>query len=212
VDYTSPMIYIVDDDPSVLKSLARLISTEGYDVTPFSRADDFLEQTKVQGPSCLVLDLNLPDQGGLDVQDEMSRRNMTLPIIFITGYGSIPESVKAMKRGAVDFLTKPLEGEVLIEAIRQALEKQKSHRLEDTEVSSFRERVESLSRRQREIFDGIIRGRLNKQIASALGIKEKTVKVHRSLVMEKLEVENFAELVRLAEKAGYSKEEGGDRQ
>ncbi|MGV8120980.1 MAG: response regulator transcription factor [Candidatus Xenobiia bacterium LiM19] len=212
MDDTSPMIYIVDDDPSVLKSLTRLISTEGYDVTPFTRAGDFLEHTKPHGPSCLVLDLNLPDQGGLDVQEEMSRRNLTLPIVFITGCGSISESVRAMKKGAVDFLTKPLEGEALIEAIRQALEKQKSSGIEETELSSFRERVESLSKRQREIFDGIIRGRLNKQIASDLGIKEKTVKVHRGLVMEKLEAENFAELVRLAEKAGYSRDEGDDRQ
>ena len=211
MDDTSPMIYIVDDDPSVLKSLTRLISTEGYNVTSFARAGDFLEHTKPHSPSCLVLDLNLPDQGGLDVQEEMRRRNLTLPIIFITGYGSIPESVRAMKKGATDFLTKPLEGDALIEAIRQALEKQKSHELEETEVCSFRERVESLSRRQREIFNGIIRGRLNKQIASVLGIKEKTVKVHRGLVMEKLEVESFAELVRLAEKSGYSREEGDDR-
>jgi len=207
-----PMIYIVDDDPSVLKSLTRLISSEGFNVMSFSRAGDFLEQVDREGPSCLVLDLNLPDLGGLDLQEEMNSRDIRIPIIFITRYGNVPDSVKAMKKGAVDFLTKPLVSEALLEAIRQALEKQQSFELRENEVKSFRRRVESLSKRQKEIFRGIIGGRLNKQIGSALGIKEKTVKVHRSHVMEKLGVDSFAELVRLAEKAGFSRKEGDDEQ
>ncbi len=195
-------VSIVDDDPSVLKALARLIGTAGYRVRTYDRAPAFLDGRLPKGPNCLVLDLQMPGLGGLDVQRELVARGLHLPVIFLTGHGSIPSSVEAMKAGALDFLTKPVRGADLLEAVRAALDKDKARLKGQHDLDSIRRRIATLSPREHEVFRWVIAGRLNKQTAAEMGISEKTVKFHRAMVMRKMKANSVAELTILADRAG----------
>lgn len=197
-------VYIVDDDPSVLKSLARLVGTAGYRVKAFDRAAAFLEGRLLKGPKCLVLDLRMPGLGGLDLQRELAARGLALPVIFLTGHGNVPASVEAMKAGALDFLTKPVRGEALLEAVAAALEKDRARLKDQHGLDSIRRRIETLSPRELQVLRWVIAGSLNKQTAAELGISEKTVKFHRAVVMQKMKAGSVAELTMLANRAGLA--------
>jgi FixJ family two-component response regulator len=199
---TEGVVFVVDDDPSVRRSLTRLIKSAGFTVESFASAPEFLEHPRPDMPGCLVLDINMPKVSGLELQDEIARAGLNLPIIFLTGYGTVPASVRAMKAGAVDFLEKPVNDNTLLDVIQQAVERNRRARLEQAEVRKIRRRVESLSPRERQVFGLLITGMLNKQIAAELGIAEKTIKVHRARVMEKMQAGSIAELVRLAAALG----------
>lgn len=194
-------VFLVDDDSSVRRALARLIKSAGYQVQTFVSAREFLDRMPEAETACLVLDVRLPGLSGIDLQRELQRTNLILPIIFITGHGDIPTTVKAMKAGAVDFLPKPVRDTELLRAIEQALARAIHDRAQLDEAKKIRSRVEKLTAREHEVMSLIIKGWLNKQIAFELGIGEKTIKVHRARVMEKMEVDSVAELVRLAERA-----------
>ena len=195
-------VFIVDDDPSVRKSLGRLLKSTGYEVELFESAHEFLHTDPTcQGPSCLVLDMKMPELSGFDLQEEMNKKAYTLPIVFITGHGDIPMGVKAMKTGAVDFLTKPFDEKDLLGAVEEALRKDIKTREDNSERQSILQKIESLTPREYEILTYVITGMLNKQIAYDLKISEKTVKVHRGRVMDKMGVDSVAQLVRLADKA-----------
>ena len=198
----SPIVYVVDDDPSIRRSLARLIRSAGFRVETFAQAQDFLEQKGWMDPNCLVLDVNLPGLSGLDLQKELSSRGYSMPIVFITGYGTIPMTVQAMKGGAVEFLEKPVDHQVLLNAIHQAIEKDRQMRRQYNELKGIRQRVTSLTPREKEVLPLVVSGMLNKQIAFKLGTTEKTIKVHRARIMEKMEADSLADLVRLAQKGG----------
>jgi FixJ family two-component response regulator len=191
----APVIFVVDDDRSVRKSLMRVMASAGYAVEAFASAREFLEREPFSGPSCLVLDVRMPGLTGLDLQEALAGKGHRMPIVFITGHGDISMSVKAMKAGAADFLTKPFDVEKLLEAVERAVRK-------DVETAGILEGVKRLTPREMEVFALVVTGMLNKQIASALGIGEKTVKVHRARVMEKMQAGSVAELVRLADRAG----------
>jgi FixJ family two-component response regulator len=193
-----PIVFVVDDDASVCKSLDRLIRSVGLKAETFTSAKDFLRREPHNGPSCLVLDVRMPGLSGLDLQRELAAKDYSIPIIFITGHGDIPMSVQAMKAGAADFLPKPFSDQELLDAIHAALEKDTLAREEREELSKIQRRIGSLTPREHEVFVRVVTGMLNKQIASELGASEKTVKVHRARVMEKMGVQS---LVRLAEKA-----------
>jgi FixJ family two-component response regulator len=197
-----PTVFVIDDDPSVRKSLSRLLRSAGYLSETFSCAEEFLGREHFDGIGCLLLDVQMPGLSGMDLQKELNKADYHMPIIFITGHGDIPMSVEAMKEGAVDFLTKPFDDKELLKAIEDAIEKDRQTRAEYDEVLDIRGRIELLTPRENEILCYIITGMLNKQIALKLDIAEKTVKVHRGRVMEKLGVDSVAELVRLAEKVG----------
>lgn len=197
-----PIVFVVDDDKAVRKSLERLIKSVDLTVQAFSSAREFLESDPSAGPSCLVLDVRMPGLSGIDLQKELGKMGYTIPIIFITGYGDIPMSVRTMKRGAIDFLTKPFNDQDLLDAIHRAIEKDKQIRREQDEIGTIQQRVDSLTPREREVFSLVVTGMLNKQIAYDLGMSEKTVKVHRSRVMDKMQADSLAELVRLAYKVG----------
>jgi RNA polymerase sigma factor (sigma-70 family) len=197
-------VFLVDDDASVRKALTRLMKSAGYDVQAFPSARDFLERWREtsRSPACLVLDIRMPGLSGLDLQHELRAADAVLPIIFITGHGNIPISVKAMKEGAVDFLSKPVKDDELLKAIEQALARASRDLNERHEHEDVQRRLETLTPREREVMTLVVRGLLNKQIAVELGTVEKTVKVHRARVMEKMEVQSLAELVRIAERVG----------
>jgi FixJ family two-component response regulator len=192
-----PVVYVVDDDVSVRESLELLIGSAGWHPETFGSAEDFLARSRIDGPSCLVLDVSLPNLNGLDLQERIVDR-AGVPIIFITGYGDVPTSVQAMKAGAVEFLTKPFSDEVLLTAIRLAIERSSAARAHESELHELRDRHESLTPREREIMALVVSGLLNKQIAFKLGISEITVKAHRGRVMRKMEVDSLADLVRAA--------------
>jgi FixJ family two-component response regulator len=200
-------VFLVDDDASVRKALTRLIKSAGYAVQAFASARDFLDARGVsdQGCSCLVLDVRMPGLSGLDLQHELQHANAHVPIIFITGHGDIPMSVKAMKEGAVDFLPKPVKDEELLSAIDQALRRAGRERAQSAELIDIKRRSAKLTPRERQVMKLVVAGKLNKQIAYELGTVEKTIKVHRARVMEKMEVASLAELVRLAERVGLDK-------
>ena len=199
----NPTVFVVDDDPSVRKGLRRLLKSAGYSVETFASAEDFLALDKSgNGPACLILDLQMAGMNGLDLQDELTNQNHIMPIIFVTGHGDIPSSVKAIKRGAVEFLCKPFDDERLFEAVEEALIKGAKARAVLEEKEGIRQRLGTLTPREYEILTHVIAGLLNKQTAYVLKISEKTVKVHRARVMEKMGVDSLAQLVRLAEKVG----------
>ena len=196
-------VFLIDDDASVRKALTRLITSAGFIAHAFSSADDFLKSRPAVdgGPACLVLDVRMPGLSGLDLQLELQTSDMLLPIIFITGHGNIPMSVRAMKDGAVDFLAKPVQDEVLLKAIEQALERAHRGHAERAELDDIRRRLASLTPREAEVMQLVVQGFLNKQIAFDLGTVEKTIKVHRARVMVKMKAKSLAELVHLAERA-----------
>jgi RNA polymerase sigma factor (sigma-70 family) len=196
----APVVFVVDDDPSVRSSLTFLISTVGLRVESFDSADSFLHKEPPDAPCCLVLDVRLPGLSGLDLQRELVTRNMCIPIVFVTGHGDIPMGVRAMKAGAVEFLTKPFRDQDLLDAIRVALERDRARREQEKELTELRQRFESLSPREQEVMSMVVSGMLNKQIAGQLGTSENTVKVHRSRAMEKMNAQSLADLVRMVER------------
>jgi FixJ family two-component response regulator len=198
----APMVFVVDDDPSVRKSLTRLIGSAGYAVEAFASAREFLARELYLGPCCLVLDVRMPGLTGLDLQEALAGAGRRMSIVFVTGHVDVPGSVRAMKRGAVDLLTKPVDGQDLLAAVQRALAKDLQERAVETRLSSIQERVNKLTPRETEVFALVVTGMLNKQIAFELGISEKTVKVHRARVMEKMRTSSVAELVRLADRVG----------
>jgi RNA polymerase sigma factor (sigma-70 family) len=195
-----PVVFVVDDDPSVRSSLKLLINTVGLQVETFDSADGLLRRKLPDVPSCLVLDVRLRGLSGLDFQRELAARNCSIPIIFITGHGDIPMSVRAMKAGAIEFLTKPFRDQDLLDAIRVALEKDQSRREQEKQVADLKERYNSLTPREQEVISMVVSGMLNKQIADQLGTAENTVKVQRSRAMEKMKAESVPDLVRMLEK------------
>jgi len=197
-----PTVFVIDDDASVRKSLSRLLRSAGYMAETFASAEEFLGREHFNGIGCLLLDVQMPGLTGMDLQEELNRADYHMPIIFITGHGNIPMSVEAMKKGAVDFLTKPFDDNELLQAIEKAIEKDTHARAEYDEALEIHRHIELLTPREKEILRYVITGMLNKQIALKLDIAEKTVKVHRGRIMEKLCVDSVAELVRLAEKVG----------
>jgi RNA polymerase sigma factor (sigma-70 family) len=197
---SAPIVFVVDDDPSVRSSLEFLISTVGLQVDSFDSAEAFLRRKPPEGPSCLVLDVRLRGLSGLDFQRELSSRNIRIPIIFITGHGDIPMCARAMKAGALEFLTKPFRDQDLLDAIRFGLERDQAMRDHDKGLTELQQRFESLTPREREVISMVALGMLNKQIAGQLGTSENTVKVHRSRAMEKMHAPSVAELVRMLEK------------
>jgi len=195
-------VFVVDDDASIRDALKSLIRSVGLKVELFGSPREFLQGKRPDAPSCLVLDVRLPGKSGLDFQRELVEANIPLPIIFITGHGDIPMSVRAMKAGAVEFLTKPFRDQDLLDAIQVALERDRARRQRQAEIAMLRERLESLTPREREILPRVVSGLLNKQVAAELGTTEATVKVHRSQLMRKMGADSLPELVRMAEKIG----------
>jgi FixJ family two-component response regulator len=196
------LVSVVDDDPSVRRSLARLVKGAGYRVEAFASAHEFLARPPEEGPACLLLDVRMPGLTGLDLQETLAIAAHSTSIIFITGYLDVRASVKAMKGGAVDFLTKPVNDEELLGAIERAVARAGAARLEEDRITEIRERIKTLTPREAEVFALVVTGMLNKQIASDLRVSEKMVKVHRGRVMEKMRARSLAELVRLADEGG----------
>lgn len=195
-------VYVVDDSPSVRRAMSRLLKSVGMQVEVFSSAGEFLEHDLPDAPTCVVLDIRMPRISGLDLQRELANRGLDVPIIFITGHGDINMAVKAMKDGAVDFLPKPVNDQDLISAINRALVGHKSRREDQAEIAVVQKRADRLTPRERQVMEMVVTGMLNKQVAYDLGTAEKTIKVHRARVMEKMEAESLAELVRLAARIG----------
>jgi FixJ family two-component response regulator len=197
-----PTVFVIDDYAPVRNAISRLLRADGFAVTAFASADAFLAQYDPGAWGCLVLDLAMPAVGGLELQEILAQRGSLLPIIFLTAHGSIPQSVQAMKHGASDFLTKPVNDEDLLAAVRTAIEKHRAIRQEQAELSEIRARLATLTRREREVLEYVVAGKLNKQIAGDLGTVEQTIKIHRAHVMQKMRVRSVAELVRLTQRCG----------
>jgi FixJ family two-component response regulator len=200
-------IFVIDDDPNLRASVGRLLRSLGLDAQLFASISDFLKSDPPDGPTCLVLDVRLPGQSGLDFQRELAAANREIPIIFITGHGDIPMSVQAMKGGAIEFLTKPFRDQELLDAIQLGLARDRARRESEKTLAALRERFESLSPREREIMIQVAHGRLSKQIAGDIGIAEATVKVHRSRLMHKMKARSLPELSRMADKLKLVPEE-----
>jgi len=201
-----PTVFVVDDDPSVRRSTERLVRSMGFNVQTFPTAKEFMERVHVESPSCLVLDVHLPGPSGLDLQRELAEAGVRIPIIFITGRGSIPMSVRAMKAGAVEFLTKPTRSRDLLAAIRAAIERDRVSHQARRHLEGLRQRYARLTAREREVMSLVIAGRLNKEIASEVATTERTIKFHRAHIMEKMEAKSVAELVRMAGQLGLAPE------
>ena len=194
------IVFVVDDDLSIREAIQSLVSLEGLRVETFATAQDFLRRTRPDLPGCVVLDVELPGLSGLDLQRELAAHGIKLPIIFITGYGDIPMSVRAMKAGATEFLTKPFRDQDLLDAIQQALERDRAARQHSKEIAELRKRFDALTSREREVMNLVVGGWLNKQIGFELKISEITVKIHRGRVMGKMGAQSLAELVRMTER------------
>jgi FixJ family two-component response regulator len=205
------VIAIVDDDPSVRRGLRRLIRSAGWKAESFASAQEFLARPGAEEPSCLVLDLQLPGLSGLDLQKRMAEAGLETPIVFLTGHGNIPASVQAMKAGAIEFLTKPFDDQRLLDAIQEAIKRDRHQRQEHAEMRELRDRYESLTAREQEVMQQVISGLLNKQIAGELQITEDTVKFHRGHIMRKMRADSLADLVRMAEKLGIRSHQGPPR-
>ena len=195
-----PIVFIVDDDVSVRESLELLVRDESWKPVTFASAQEFLDHPRKRVPSCLVLDLSLPDLNGLELQKQLGVENSDMPIIFITGHGDVPQSVQAMKAGALEFLTKPINHDALLSAIRSALQRSKIALTENAEIQELRDRYDSLTTRERQVMTLVVAGLLNKQVGGELGISEITVKAHRGQVMQKMKANSLADLVRMAAK------------
>ncbi len=197
---TAPVVFVVDDDPSVRSSLKFLISTVGLHVETFDSAEAALQRVPPDAPSCLVLDVRLHGLSGLDMQHELAARNCQIPIVFITGHGDIPMTVRAMKAGAVEFLTKPFRDQDLLDAVRIAIERDRARREREQELTQLQNRFNSLTAREQEVISIVVAGKLNRQIADQLGTAENTIKIHRSRAMEKMHAQSVVELVRMMKK------------
>jgi len=193
-------VFIVDDDALVRRSLERLLRSVGWRVKMFSTAQEFLDCRRPDGPACIVLDIRMPGLSGLDLQEKLSTTGLDMPVIFVTGHGTVPMSVRAMKAGAIDFLQKPIDDQILLDAILRAIDQDRRTTEERAERRELEVRLESLTPREREVFALVVRGLMNKQIAGNLGTSEKTVKVHRARVMRKMQADSLADLVRMGEK------------
>ena len=202
---TTPIVHIVDDDDSLRTAVSRLLRVAGYEVQSHASVGAFLLARPGSVPGCVILDIRMPGPSGFDVQDSFQKEGETLPIIFLTGHGDIPLSVRAMRMGAVDFLTKPVKREVLLGAVQMAIARDAELRIERDSVRQCHQLLETLTPREQEVFAGVVAGKLNKQIAADLGTAERTVKAHRAQVMKKMQVSSVAELVRMAENLRVSK-------
>jgi len=198
------LVFIVDDEPSVCTALKRLTRSVGLEAQTFNSAKEFLRAKRPDVPSCLILDVRLPELSGPDLQRELAEAKINIPIVFLTGHGDIPMSVRAIKAGAVEFLTKPFKDQDLLDAIQHGIEQDRLARLQHREIFEMKRQYESLTPREREVFPLVTDGFLNKQIADQLGASEKTIKVHRHQVMQKMKAESLAHLVRIAQKLGVS--------
>lgn len=194
----APIFYVVDDDEGIRESLVSLLESHGWTATAHASAEDFFKADRPNQPSCLILDIRMPDQDGFDIQSELKRLGEAHSVIFLTGHGTIPLSVKAMREGAVEFLTKPFTEDELLRAVGMALQREQGRWQLNQEELSLRSRYDTLTEREKQVFAQVASGRMNKVIAGDLGIAEVTVKIHRGRVMEKLQIKNLADLVRLA--------------
>ena len=197
-----PIVYVVVDDPSVRKALERLLRSAGHDAKTFASALEFLDFSHPDAPGCLVLDIKMPKLSGLELQDRLAEKGISFPIIFITGHGTVPTSVKAFRAGAMDFLQKPFKDRELLDTVSRGIEKHRRLRQEQKEMNTIQSRLKTLTPRECEVFELVVSGMLNKQAAFDLEITEKTIKVHRARVMEKMGAQSLADLVRFAEKLG----------
>ncbi len=202
--HATPIVFVVDDDISVRESLELLIRSEGWEPETFASAQEFLAHPRKLAPSCLVLDVSLPGLNGLDLQKRVAVERIEMPIIFITGHGNVPMTVQAMKAGAVEFLTKPFSGDVLLSAIRNAIERSLTALGHEAEMRALRDRYASLTRREREVMALVASGLLNKQVGGELGISEITVKAHRGQAMQKMKADSLADLVKMAARLGLA--------
>jgi FixJ family two-component response regulator len=196
------VVFVIDDDPSMRRSLDTLLRSVGLDVRLFSSANEFVHSERPDASGCLVLDVRLPGMSGLAFQQELAKAGIALPVIFITGHGDVPMTVRAMKAGAVEFLTKPFDDQVLLDAIHAAIERDRARRRDAASLAELQARYHSLTEREREVMGLVVTGRVNKQIAAALGLSLVTVKVHRGQVMRKMLAKSVAELVRMADRLG----------
>jgi len=194
------VVFVVDDDPSVRRAIKLLLESIGLEVELFGSAQEFLPRGPTKGPGCLILDVRLPGVSGLDFQRQLNEAKINIPIIFISAHGDVPMTVRAMKAGAIEFLTKPFRDQDLLDAVQVALERDRARRQREGEIATLRERFESLSAREREVVAMVVSGMLNKQIAAKIGITENTVKVHRSRAMEKMQAQSLADLVKMIER------------
>jgi FixJ family two-component response regulator len=201
------IVFVVDDDPSMRRSLESLLRSVGHDVRLFASAPEFMRATRDDAPGCLVLDVRLPGMSGLAFQQELSNAGVALPIIFVTGHGDVPMSVRAMKAGAVEFLTKPFDDQALLDAVHAAIERDRARRREGASLAALRARFDELTERERQVMGHVVLGLVNKRIADELGLSVVTVKVHRGQVMRKMQVKSVAELVRMADRLGLPRPE-----
>jgi RNA polymerase sigma factor (sigma-70 family) len=197
-----PVVFVVDDDDSLRRGLEKLMRSVGLGVETFASAQELMRRLPPEGPACLVLDMRMPGMSGLELQQELEAAGLRLPVIFLTGHGTVPMSVRALKRGALDFLQKPVEDQVLVDAIHQALERDRQRRAREAEHRRLRQRADTLTAREREVCALVVTGLSNKEVATALGTSEKTVKIQRGRVMQKMSAASLVHLVRMADQLG----------